>query len=258
MHDKLLTPTPTPAPLRQAVPPQPKTEVPNYSHGPPGVNSRPVPTTKPPLPSKREPSVLAKDSGLVAEGPTLTSWKLVNPSSPSNEDKECASAVKSTMPATDVKETTGGGASLKERMAAFQGKGGTGSANPPPLPTTKKPMPKPSPKPTSSPSLAEKNPAEFRAVICPPLLDTESTVQVPTEKLAEFAEQRGEVDGIKKDPEEEERQRRVETTARVKRLDGANMGREPPVIAPKPFARRPGVPKEEKTRPGTDCIQFLR
>ena len=206
---------------------------------------------KPILPAKYRPPVPNKNPNQVTEGPTLISWKSIHRSpspSPSNEVKERTSAANSTISPADTKETTGGGINMKERIAAFQGKGDPGLANPPPLPKTKKPVLRPPPKHVGSPSLTEGlPPAESKAVISSPHLDTEST-QVPMKKATESAEQRGGGDRVKKDPEGEER---TETTPRMQRLDGAKIRRAPPVLAPKPFIRRPGVPKETETIPST-------
>ena len=294
MHHKLSTSMPTTAPLRRAVPPRSKNEMLDFAHDSPTqpqeeeitapqakvllpestsdlfintegekteapscVNSKPVPTTKPPLPAGHKSPVLAQNSSLVTEGPTLVSWKSIHPSpspSPSNEDTERAPVAKGTMPATDAQEIIDQGISLKERMAVFQGRGGPEPANPPPLPTTKKPKwkPPPNPKPLRSPSMGEeKLPVELKTVIRSPLVDTEST-QVPTKKPVEPAEQR---DKKVKELEEEECQSHAEIATHMQRLNGARVGKAPPVIAPKPPIRRPGVPKEEEARPGTYCIQ---
>lgn len=185
--------------------------------------------------------------------PGNISWKPKQPSppsSPSNKDKDRAAPAKSSMSITDAKESIGQGVSLKERMAALQGKGGFGPANPPPKPTTEKPKWKPPPKPVSSPSpTEEKPPIDFEAVVRSPPLDAEP-VEAPAEKPTESAEQGDEGDEVKDDPEEEERQRRAAIAARMQRLGGARIGMAPPVVAPKPPIRRPSVPKEEETKPG--------
>jgi len=154
------------------------------------------------------------------------------------------------MSTTDAKESIGQGISLKERMAALQGKGGFGPANPPPKPTTEKPKWKPPPKPVTPPSpTEEKPPVDFEAVIRSPPLDAEPA-ETPAEKPTEPVEQGDEGSVVKDDPEEEERQRRAAIAARMQRLGGARIGMAPPVVAPKPHIRRPSVPKEEETKPG--------
>lgn len=183
--------------------------------------------------------------------PGNLSWKpkqVSPPPSPSNKDKEQTPSAKSSMSAADAKESIGQGVSLKERMAALQGKGGFGPSNPPPKPTSEKPKWKPPPKPVSPPSPSEeKAPVDLEAVIRSPPVDTEST-EMPTEKPAESAEQGDGGGENKEDPDEEERQRRAAIAARMQRLGGARIGMAPPVIAPK---RRPTAPKEEETKPGT-------
>jgi len=135
-------------------------------------------------------------------------------------------------------------------MAALQGKGGFGPANPPPKPATEKPKWKPPPKPVTSPSpTEEKPPIDFEAVVRSPPLDTEPA-EPSAEKPSEPAEQGDEGGEAKDDPEEEERQRRAAIAARLQRLGGARIGMAPPVVAPKPPIRRSSVPKEEDTKPG--------
>lgn len=188
--------------------------------------------------------------------PGNISWKPKQPSpppSPSNKDKEKErpALVKSSMSSADAKESIGQGISLKERMAALQGKGGFGPANPPPKPMTEKPKWKPPPKPVTSPSpTEEKPPIDFETVVRPPPADTEPA-ETPAEKPTESAEPEEEGDEAKDDPEEEERQRRAAIAARMQRLGGARIGMAPPVVGPKPPIRRPSAPKEEETKPGT-------
>ena len=185
--------------------------------------------------------------------PGNISWKPKQPSppsSPSNKDTERVSPAKSSMSSADAKESIGQGISLKERMAALQGKGGFGSSNPPPKPTTEKPKWKPPPKPVTSPSpTEEKPPIDFEAVVRSPPVDTEPA-ETPAEKTAESAEQEDEGGEAKEDPEEEERQRRAAIAARMQRLGGARIGMAPPVVAPKPPIRRTSVQKEEEPKPG--------
>ena len=199
------------------------------------------------------PPTRPKPSGNVSWKPKQTS----PPPSPSNKDKERTTPVKSSMSAADAKESIGQGVSLKERMAALQGKGGFGPTNPPPKPMTEKPKWKPPPKPVnpSSPS-EEKAPVDFEAVVRSPPLETEPT-ETQTEKPTESAEQEDEGGENKEDPEEEERQRRAAIAARMQRLGGARIGMAPPVIAPKPPTRRASVPKEAETKPGTYRIGQL-
>ena len=181
--------------------------------------------------------------------PGNVSWKPKQPSpppSPANKDKEHVTSAKSSMSATDAKESIiGQGISLKERMAALQGKGGFGPASPPPKPTTEKPKWKPPPKPVLSPSpTEEKPPIDLEAVIRSPPVDTEPT-EAPAEKPTESTERDDGGDEVKDDPEEGERQRRAAIAARMQRLGGARIGMAPPIVAPKPQIRRSSVQKEE-------------
>lgn len=173
--------------------------------------------------------------------PGNISWKPKQPSppdSPSNKDKERVAPVKSSMSSADAKESIGQGISLKERMAALQGKGGFGPSTPPPKPTAEKPKWKPPPKPVTSPSpTEEKPPVDFETVIRSPPLNTEP-VETPDEKPTEPAEQGNEGGEDKNDAEDEERQRRAAIAARLQRLGGARIGMGPPVVPPKPPIRR--------------------
>jgi len=154
------------------------------------------------------------------------------------------------MSSSDAKESIGQGISLKERMAALQGKGGFGPVTPPPKPTTEKPKWKPPPKPVNPPSPSEeKPPVDFEAVIRSPPLETDP-IETPAEKTAESAEQGDVGNELDDDPEEEERQRRAAIAARMQRLGGARIGMSPPVIAPKPPTRRFSVQKEEEAKSG--------
>lgn len=221
------------------------------------VNSKPVPTTKPSLPTKYESPTLTNDLSLVREGPPLISRKLTRPSpSPSSlsEDNKRASASNNITPPTDTKETIGKRISLKERMAIFQGNDGSGQTNLPPKPATNKPMWKPPPKPVSSPSLAEdKPPTNIRTVLSSPLLEIEST-ETPAKKPTGFVEQEDARTELNKDPEDEGRRGAVITT-RTERLGGVKIGGAPPVVAPKPHIRQHSVPKVEETKLGTYRIQ---
>ena len=190
--------------------------------------------------------------------PGNISWKPKQPSppsSPSNKDKDRVSSANTAMSTADAKESIGQGISLKERMAALQGKGGFGPASLPPKPATEKPKWKPPPKPVSLPSPSEdKPPVDFEAVVRSPPVET-GPIETLTEETAEPAEQGDEAGETKEDPEEEERQRRAAIAARMQRLGGARIGMAPPVIAPKPPIRRPSVPKEEETKTGVHHIQ---
>ena len=185
--------------------------------------------------------------------PGNVSWKPKQPSpppSPSNNDKERRTSATGSMSAADAKESIGHGVSLKERMAALQGKGGFGPSNPPPKPASEKPKWKPPPKPANPPSPSEeKAPVDLEAVIRSPPLDPEQT-ETLTEKPTESAEQGDEGGESKEDPEDEERQRRAAIAARMQRLGGARIGMAPPVVAPKPPIRRTSVQKEAETKPG--------
>ena len=153
--------------------------------------------------------------------------------------EECVSSVKDSVSAVETKEIIGQRVSLKERVAALQGEGGLGSAKPPPKPTTEKPNWKP-PKPVRPPSLSEKKvPVDFETIIHSPPPNIESTKILPESPA-----------------KSEEHQRRAAIAARLQRMGGARIGMGPPVIAPKPLIRQPGV-TEEETKPSMYFVQSL-
>jgi hypothetical protein len=220
-----------------------------------------------------------------------------HPSSSLNKGEERASSAKGTMSLTEAQEIINESVSLKERMAVFQGNGGPGPTHPPPLPKTKKPTWKPPPKPIRSPLLPEEKPpvetetatveskvvtvyktvtVEYKTVTVESkavTVDSSSffvgantdSVSKSRERITAWdsaeqggeritawdsTEHEGERSEVKEDSEEQD-------TARRQRLNEPNVRKGPPIIAPKPSIRRPGVPKKEETRPGMYCVQKL-
>ncbi|CAA7262841.1 unnamed protein product [Cyclocybe aegerita] len=189
----------------------------------------------------------------------FASWKPKPPSPPSSPSAtatENVGASKSTaMSASDAKESITKAGSLKERMAALQGKGAFGA--PPPIapkPAVERPKWKPPPvvhAPADEDDQAgEGSTAAIAAAV-------ERTLSPPTSiKSHESVEPRiegedaashappaggdGEHEGeAAADPEEEERQRRAAIAARIARLGGARVGMAPPVFGRPPPVRRP-------------------
>ncbi|KAF5340129.1 hypothetical protein D9758_013144 [Tetrapyrgos nigripes] len=171
----------------------------------------------------------------------------------------------SGMSASDAKEsiTKGGGGSLKERMAALQGKGGFGA--PPPLapkPAVEKPKWKPPPQVVKAGGDDDDDDNEDGNK--PKPVDTEpkdkeeggeervkspdaSSVKSGEESVgaeADASEEAGEPD-----PEEEERQRRAAIAARMAKLGGARVGMGPPVFG------RPMVPKKPEVMKSPPATQ---
>lgn len=173
------------------------------------------------------------------------SWK-PRPASPppvSDEPAQSEKKVTGAMSAADAKASIGAGGSLRERMAALQGRGGlTGPAPPvtPPKPTTEKPKWKPPPR-VASPPLDEGEPRpesnpEHAASAEPKPTSEEGEQHSVDEEKAEGGAEEGTQEP---DPEEEERQRRAAIAARMARLGGARVGMAPPM-----FGRKPDVPKK--------------
>jgi hypothetical protein len=176
------------------------------------------------------------------------------------------------MSASDAKESiTKGGGSLKDRMAALQGKGAFGAPSPPlaPKPTVEKPRWNP---PTAvatridndnhDGSTGDEPPATVIAAaldrtksppisvksresldLSKPIAEVETSTSEPTTSPG------GDAEGTT-DPEEEERQRRAAIAARMARLGGARLGMAPSVVAKKPpipirKPTREDIPKQE-------------
>ena len=158
------------------------------------------------------------------------------------------------MSASDAKESISRGGTLKERMAALQGKGAFGDPSPalsvPPKPVIEKPKWKPPPRVASPPAIDD-GVAGRAASRSPPPRRTASpssdVLSKANEGEADAAATEGD-QGIT-EPEEEERQRRAAIAARMARLGGARIGMAPPVIAPKPVMRKASVPVPASSPP---------
>jgi hypothetical protein len=198
----------------------------------------------------------------------FASWKpkvASPPSSPSSKTTEHAASppLKATgaMSASDAKESiTKGGGSLKDRMAALQGKGAFGAPSPPlaPKPAVEKPRWNPPPavakpidkdaagdEPPTSPTLdrTKSPPISVQSRESPdlskPIAEGEGTSTADSEPTISTG---GDVEGTT-DPEEEERQRRAAIAARMARLGGARLG-----MAPSGLAKKPPMPIRKPTR----------
>ncbi|KAJ7738397.1 hypothetical protein B0H16DRAFT_98262, partial [Mycena metata] len=174
------------------------------------------------------------------------SWKPKPPSPPADNAtfvggaETEGGAVKSGgaggMSASDAKESIGRGGSLKDRMAALQGRGAFGAPAPPAAPivgTGKKWVPPPKP--------VEEE--EEVAVVIPERgrVDDGENKTDETPKTEGEAEEKGKPEGegeAEANPEEEERQRRAAIAARMARLGGARVGMSPPILGPKPVMKK--------------------
>lgn len=231
----------------------------------------------------------------------FATWKPKQPSPPSSPAAASSSASASstgaagngsnegvaragsgTMNAADARESiTRGGASLKERMAALQGKGAFGAPAPPPVvpkpAAGNKPKWKPPPPITSPPAIGEDDESndqakdsvegeerlEGRASTSPkpssiksppPILRSpksgledqgagdEGEGSEVKEDAAGEQDVRGEKEG-QVDEEEEERQRRAAIAARLAKLGGARIGMGPPVFGRPVPPKKPSVPE---------------
>jgi myosin tail region-interacting protein MTI1 len=244
-------PKPKPGSLRDRIAAFEKSATPAAATG----QSAPAPRPK--------PSGFATWKPKVPSPPSSPSSKSVDNAAPSSSLKATG-----TMSASDAKEsiTKGGGGSLKDRMAALQGKGAFGAPAPPlaPKPAADKPRWKPPPAVPAvdndghhegaineSPAAAiatalDRNKSPPVSVKSRESLDLPNITEGEETSAAEpTACAEGDADA-----EEEERQRRAAIAARMARLGGARLGMSPPVLAKKPpmpvrKSTREDVPKQE-------------
>jgi hypothetical protein len=163
------------------------------------------------------------------------------------------------MSASDAKESiTKGGGSLKDRMAALQGKGAFGAPSPPlaPKPASEKPRWVPPPAvsppidkdangdepPTTAPLDRTKSPISVQSRspdLSKPIAEGEGTSTADSEPTTSTG---GDMEETV-DPEDEERQRRAAIAARMARIGGARLG-----LAPSGLAKKPPMPIRKPTR----------
>ncbi|KAF9493574.1 hypothetical protein BDN71DRAFT_1077733 [Pleurotus eryngii] len=186
--------------------------------------------------------------------PGGVSWKPKPPSPPSSPKSNPEGEKKAGgMSASDAKESIGKGVSLKERMAALQGKGGFGAPAPAP-PTAPKPAverPKWKPPPVVSPPAEEGSDPIVSEPAATADVAIEASIPPPVVSEDALTPPAPPADGDEKDqeavdPDEEERQRRAAITARIARLGGARVGMGPPIFGrPAVPAKKPSLPHEE-------------
>ncbi|KIJ49490.1 hypothetical protein M422DRAFT_65985 [Sphaerobolus stellatus SS14] len=172
------------------------------------------------------------------------SWK-PQPTSPNPDSPEPAKRhVTSSMSADDAKESVKTGGSLKERMAALQGKGGPG-VSPPPLAPGPKPL-KREPLVVPRPVDDIESPKEDHEVKSEELRSPDEKHEKETvEEIKQEKEEGGEGE---QDEEAKERERRAALAARMARLGGARIGFAPPVFGKKPDSK-PKSPVSEEAPP---------
>lgn len=191
--------------------------------------------------------------GPVRPKPGGLQWKPRPPSPPTSPDHVQSADRKPTiaggMSASDAMESIGRAGSLKERMAALQGKGAFGGSPPPvaPKPNVERPKWKPPP-PVLACVSSEDEPRDVTASVAASGREASRSppprgVASPTPEDQEASNRDGDTvaqegDGGDPSPEEEERQRRAAIAARMARLGGARFGMAPPIFAPKPVVRK--------------------
>ncbi|KAK0435112.1 uncharacterized protein EV420DRAFT_348864 [Desarmillaria tabescens] len=237
------------------------------------MSDQPSPPAKPKPGSLRDRiAAFEKPSNVSTPGPApvprprpgAVSWKPRVPSPPSvhpGGDSSTLERRTGGMSASDAKESIGKGGSLKERMAALQGRGAFGAPPPPvaPKPVIERPKWKPPPPVASpppddhpekddvtrkSPEIPSKSPDSIPAQPSPPI---EGEPDAPAVAVA-VPEPEGQA-ADEADPEDEERQRRATIAARMARLGGARVGMGPPVFGKVPVKPKPKAePVEEETK----------
>jgi myosin tail region-interacting protein MTI1 len=177
------------------------------------------------------------------------SWKPKLPSpplSPAGAEPAASERKAGGMSASDAKESISKAGSLKERMAALQGKGAFGAPPPvSPKPVVEKPKWKPPPVvPPIEKDEDDQPPVESStSVLALPVRSAEDETPAETHDEEITAEGEGHAEA---DPMEEERQRRAAIAARMARLGGARVGMAPmfgrPTVAKKPDFSEPTKP----------------
>ena len=194
--------------------------------------------------------------------PAVAQWKPRPPSPPSPENPQSAErkpASTGTMSASDAIESIRGGGSLKERMAALQGKGAFGGPPPPIAPKPSVERPKWKPPPAIPISAANDESKEVESGVeagardasrsPPPRAATSPSPETQGTSNREDDPVPHDGDSADLDTEEDQRQRRAAIAARMARLGGARFGMAPPIFAPKPVVCRadptPSAPDKE-------------
>ncbi|KAH8113494.1 hypothetical protein DFH11DRAFT_303981 [Phellopilus nigrolimitatus] len=201
---------------------------------------------------EKKPADPAAPPPAPAPRPKPSQWKPKTASPPSSppraaaaavggDDEEHKHAVRAGMSAADAKESIVIGGSLKERMAALQGRGGFGAPAPPapPKPASDRPKWKPPPPvhaPEEDQDDQEHSEREREHAKSPvPSVDAASISEATDGEKSATQEEGAESEA---DPEEEERKRRAAIAARMARLGGARFGMGPPIFAPKPHTKK--------------------
>ena len=214
------------------------------------------------VPAPAQPPVPRPKPGNVQWKPRATSPPPAPAAAAAAATEEHADQRGPGMSAADAKESIRAGGSLKDRMAALQGRGAFGApapAAPPPRPASEKPKWKPPPV-ISPPAVDDDDEPEHTPAALPtsPPADVTAASEDAESAHAQPAEG-GEEEAKEADPEDEERQRRAAIAARMARLGGARVGMAPPIFGKKPDVPPKKVdtpkvvePKEEAAEPSAD------
>jgi hypothetical protein len=177
------------------------------------------------------------------------------PSSPGGPEHVVSEKKAGGMSASDAKESIGKGGSLKDRMAALQGKGAFGA--PPPVaskPAVEKPKWKPPPVVAPVDKDEDQHPpveSSTSPSLPPPTVrssEDDGVIDTHEEETAPGAD--GE-DQTEVDSKEDERQRRAAIAARMARLGGARVGMAP-MFGHRPVAKKPELVQDAIPAPAVD------
>ena len=258
----------------------------------PAMSDQPATPPKPKVGSLRDRiAAFEKSASAAAPAPApaprpkpagFATWKPKVPSPPSSPpaasetppDHAVSSSLAARaggMSATDAKESITKAGSLKDRMAALQGKGAFGAPPPTgPKPATEKPKWKPPPvvhapvdddnpsaEGTSIAAVVERTLSPPTSIGSREAHESHSSNDTEAEPSTSVSPPIGANDDNEDgdaaaDPVEEERQRRAAIAARMARLGGARVGMAPPVFGKKPPVRRP---TQDEVVPATEVAK---
>jgi len=233
------------------------------------MSDQPSPPAKPKPGSLRDRIAAFEKGGAAAPGSAgpppprpkpagFATWKPKQSSPPSSPSASTAGGADHPSPrsggmsVSDAKDSIVKGGSLKERMAALQGKGAFGAPPPPaPKPALEKPKWKPPPV-VAAPVQGDSDDGESQSHPVPsvPAPTAAPQPEVPSEEGGEGAAEEGEEQPVEVNPGEEERQRRAAIAARMARLGGTKLGMGPTGRGHKPLLpfKKPSL-KEGTSKP---------
>jgi len=204
-------------------------------------------------PGASAPSISASKPPPIRPKPGHVQWKPAPPSPKETVEDTDKKPLGGGMSPSDAKESIKSGlGSLKERMAALQGKGAFGNASP-------SPPPPPGPKPARRTPLVVSPPPEDREDTDAPQANTQEqsqseTVDKESAQPSEMTEETIITEATEEEQDEatKEQERRAAIAARMARLGGARVGMSPPMFAPKPPIKPKPKPASSTSPPPSE------